>query len=187
MLSVFYSKFTLIFAPECWKCTLRCPDFKIFPGGMPSDFPSNLRFRHLQVAPWALSGNVLSFLYHQLQSFCHLLKTLLKTLFHTFNHYLLIAWYYIHRARSKSETPRLNVFITFFWKLKFSVKEKLLLKPETKSKYRNKWTSLCLSDNYALWLLGSMTSICAFFLFCFVFLLCLHIYCLRPVLIVRFH
>ena len=45
---------------------------------------------------------------------------------------ILIAWYYIHRARSKSETPRLNVFITFFWKLKFNVKEKLLLKPETK-------------------------------------------------------
>ena len=46
---------------------------------------------------------------------------------------ILIAWYYIHRARSKSETPRLNVFITFFWKLKFNVKEKLLLKPQTKS------------------------------------------------------
>ena len=74
------------------------------------------------------------FLYCQLQSFCHLLKTLLKTLFHTFNHYLLIiAWYYIHLARSKSETPRHNIFITFFWKLKFNVKEKLLLKPENKS------------------------------------------------------
>ena len=132
MLSVFCSN-TLIFAPECWKCTLRCPDFKIFPGGMPPDFPSNLRFRHLQVAPWVLSGTVVSFLYRQLQSFCHLLKTLLKTLFHTFNHYLLIAWYYIHLARNKSETPRLNVFITFFWKLKFNVKEKLLLKPQTKS------------------------------------------------------
>ena len=46
---------------------------------------------------------------------------------------ILIAWYYIHRARSKSETPRLNVFITFFWKLKFNVKEKLVLKPQTKS------------------------------------------------------
>ena len=131
MLSVFCSN-TLIFAPECWKCTLRYPDFKIFPGGMPPDFPSNLRFRHLQVTPWVLSGTILSFLYRQLQSFCHLLKTLLKTLFHTFNHYLLIAWYYIHRARSKSETLRLNVFITFFWKLKFNVKEKLLIKPETK-------------------------------------------------------
>ena len=132
MLSVFCSN-TLIFSLECWKCTLRCPDFKLFPGGMPLDFPSNLHSQHLQVAPWVLSGTVVSFLYHQLQSFCHLLKTLLKTLFHTFNHYLLIAWYYIHLARNKSETPRLNVFITFFWKLKFSVKEKLVLKPETKS------------------------------------------------------
>ena len=79
--------------------------------------------QHLQVTPWVLSGTILSFLYHQLQRFCHLLKTLLKTLFHTFNHYLLIAWYYIHLARNKSETLRLNVFITFFWKLKFSVKE----------------------------------------------------------------
>ena len=131
MLSVFCSN-TLILAPECWKCILRCPDFKIFPGGMPPDFPSNLSFRHLQVVPWVLSGTILSFLYHQLQSFCHLLKTLLKTLFHTFNHYLLIAWYYIHLARKKSETPRLNVFITFFWTLKFNVKEKLLLKPETR-------------------------------------------------------
>ena len=24
-------------APECWKCTLRGPDFKIFPGGKPPD------------------------------------------------------------------------------------------------------------------------------------------------------
>ena len=132
MLSVFCSN-TLIFAPECWKCTIRCPDFKLFPGDMPPDFPSNLCFQHLQVAPWVLSGTILSFLYRQLQSFCHLLKTLLKTLFHTFNHYLLIAWYYVHLARNKSETLRLNAFITFFWKLKFSVKEKLLLKPETKS------------------------------------------------------
>ena len=119
MLSVFCSN-TLIFDPECSKCTLRCPGFKIFPGGMPLDFPSNLHFRHLQVAPWVLSSTIPSFLYHQLQSFCHLLKTLLKTLFHTFNHYLLIAWYYIHRARSKSETPRLNVFITFFYHAKYS-------------------------------------------------------------------
>ena len=28
---------TLIFAPECWKCNLRGPDFKLFPGGMPLD------------------------------------------------------------------------------------------------------------------------------------------------------
>ena len=30
IMSVFCSN-TLIFAPECWKCILRSPDFKIFP------------------------------------------------------------------------------------------------------------------------------------------------------------
>ena len=34
MMSVFCSN-TLIFAPECWKCTLRSPAFKIFRGVMP--------------------------------------------------------------------------------------------------------------------------------------------------------
>ena len=33
-MSVFCSN-TLIFAPECWKCTLRSPAFKIFQGVMP--------------------------------------------------------------------------------------------------------------------------------------------------------
>ena len=183
MLSVFCSN-TLIFAPECWKCTIRCPDFKLFPGDMPPDFPSNLCFQHLQVAPWVLSGTILSFLYRQLQSSCHLLKTLLKTLFHTFNHYLLIAWYYVHLARNKSETLRLNVFITFFWKLKFSVKEKLLLKPETKSNTE-------MSGPPCAFLICIVTSRVnefkyVLFLFCFVFLLCLYIYCMRLVLIVRF-
>ena len=174
MLSVFCSN-TLIFSLECWKCTLRCPDFKLFPGGMPLDFPSNLHFQHLQVAPWVLSGTVVSFLYHQLQSFCHLLKTLLKTLFHTFNHYLLIAWYYIHLARNKSETPRLNVFITFFWKLKFSVKEKLVLKPETKSN-----TEISgLPCAFLICIEASRVNDFKYvlFLFCFVFLVCSFIYC----------
>ena len=154
---------------------------------MPLDFPSNLRFRHLQVAPWVLSSTILSFLYHQLQSFCHLLKTLLKTLFHTFNHYLLIAWYYIHLARNKSETPRLNVFITFFWKLKFNVKEKLLIKPETK------WNTE-ISGPPCVFLICIVTSrvndfkyIVLFFGFRFVLLLCLYIYCMCLVLIIRFH
>ena len=31
-MSVFCSK-TLVFAPECWKCTRRGPDFKKFLGG----------------------------------------------------------------------------------------------------------------------------------------------------------
>ena len=34
MMSMFCSN-TLIFAPECWKCTLRSPAFKIFRGVMP--------------------------------------------------------------------------------------------------------------------------------------------------------
>ena len=49
MMSVFYSN-TLIFAPECWKCTLRGPDLKIFPEGMLLHPPSNLHFQHSQVA-----------------------------------------------------------------------------------------------------------------------------------------
>ena len=36
MMSVFCSK-TLIFAPECWKCIQRGPDFNNFRGDMPSD------------------------------------------------------------------------------------------------------------------------------------------------------
>ena len=145
MLSVFCSN-TLLFAPECWKYTLRRPDFKILPGGMPPDFPSNLGFQHLQVAPWVLSGTVLSFLYRQLQSFCHLLKTLLKTLFHTFNHYLLIAWYYIHRARSKSETLRLKCFHNILLETKIQCEREIANKTGNQVKYRNKSTSLCISD-----------------------------------------
>ena len=38
--------------------------------------------------------------------------------------------YYIHLARRKSETPRLNDFIVLL-ETNFNVKEKLLLKPET--------------------------------------------------------
>ena len=40
---------TLIFAPECWKCNLRGPDFKLFPGGMPLEPPSNSHFWRPQV------------------------------------------------------------------------------------------------------------------------------------------
>ena len=41
-----------------------------------------------------------------------------------------IARYYIHLARSKSETPRLDVFVVLGVKLKFTAKEKLPLKLE---------------------------------------------------------
>ena len=53
MMSVFCSN-TLIFAPECWKCILGGPETQAFAG---SFFPL-----------------------HLLQSFCHVLKILLKTL-----------------------------------------------------------------------------------------------------------
>ena len=50
MMSVFSSN-TLIFAAKRWKCILRVPDFKIFPGGMPLNTPSNLHLWCLQVVP----------------------------------------------------------------------------------------------------------------------------------------
>ena len=59
--SVFCSK-TLVFAPECWKCTRRGPDFKKFlGGGGGSMHPDSLRNRCKLT-----------------RSFCHVLKTLLK-------------------------------------------------------------------------------------------------------------
>ena len=59
MTSVFCSK-TIIVAPECWKCILRGPDFKIFPGGACLKTPLKTH----------------AFGTHKL----HLLKTVLKTL-----------------------------------------------------------------------------------------------------------
>ena len=44
--------------------------------------------------------------------------------FHTFNHYLLIARYYVYFARNKFETSELEVSL-FSWKLKSRPKEKL--------------------------------------------------------------
>ena len=49
MMSWFCSN-TLICVPECWKCTLRGPDFKFFQGAFPG--PTG-NFRHSQVAPVA--------------------------------------------------------------------------------------------------------------------------------------
>ena len=61
MMSIFCSH-TLIFAPECWKCTLRGPDFKIFPGGMPLDRPSlqelTLSIQCMQVAGYVFSSSL---------------------------------------------------------------------------------------------------------------------------------
>ena len=74
MMSVFCSN-TLIFAAECWKCILRGPDFKLFPEGHAPRPP--------QGVPLGLASHaygVSFFLLRLLQSFCHLLKTLLRTL-----------------------------------------------------------------------------------------------------------
>ena len=64
MMSVFCSE-TLILAPERWKCIVRGLDFENFPGDMPLECPRN-RCKFFLSLP--------------IQSFCHLLKTLLKTL-----------------------------------------------------------------------------------------------------------
>ena len=61
---------TQIFAPECWNCSLKGPNFQIFPGGMPPGHPSNLPFWHSQVAPVTMSF----FFLRLLQSFCYLLE-----------------------------------------------------------------------------------------------------------------
>ena len=50
------------FAPECWKCTLKGPDFKIFSVGMPAEPPSYLWFWRGQVAlvPQVFSSSIYS-------------------------------------------------------------------------------------------------------------------------------
>ena len=97
MFSVFCSN-TLIFAPECRKCTLSSPDFKFFF----SQVTCIVGARKLD--QW---GEFFPSLV--LQSFCYLLKTLLKTLpdvstvlhqswsFHN-NRVLLMLWYFRQTA-----------------------------------------------------------------------------------------
>ena len=77
-MSIFCSN-TLFFAPECWKCTLRGPDFKIFPGGHAHGqiLPRNLRFQFNACKSQGTFFPVLCLL----QSFCHLFKILSKTLY----------------------------------------------------------------------------------------------------------
>ena len=72
--------------------------------------------------------------------------------FNAFNHHPLIAGYLIHLARLEANLrPRDSMFSLFFWKLKFNVKENFIaIKTGNHTKYRNEWTSLCISDNYAL-------------------------------------
>ena len=67
---------TLIFIPESCKCILRGPDFNIFSQDMPQTPPGARTLAH---ANGAYGTSFL--LFCPLQSFCHLLKTLLETLF----------------------------------------------------------------------------------------------------------
>ena len=65
--------------------------------------------------------------------------------FHTFNHYLLIARYYLYLARNKFETPELEVFIVLL-EIKIQCERQIAITNGNLNKYRNKWTTLCISD-----------------------------------------
>ena len=65
--------------------------------------------------------------------------------FHTFNHYLLIARYYVYLARNKFETPELEVFIVLL-EIKIQCEREIAITKGNLNKYRNKWTTLCISD-----------------------------------------
>ena len=65
--------------------------------------------------------------------------------FHTFNHYLLIARYYVYLARNKFETPELEVFIVLL-EIKIQCEREIAIANGNLNKYRNKWTTLCISD-----------------------------------------
>ena len=61
--------------------------------------------------------------------------------FHTFNHYLLIARYYVYLARNKFETPELEVFIVLL-EIKIQCEREIAITNGNLNKYRNKWTTL---------------------------------------------
>ena len=65
--------------------------------------------------------------------------------FHTFNHYLLIARYYVYLARNKFETPELEVSIVLL-EIKIQCEREIAITNGNLNKYRNKWTTLCISD-----------------------------------------
>ena len=69
------------FAPECWKCILRGPGFKIFP-----------ETGNFRLASRAFAASF--FLLYLLQSFCHLLKILLK------NPVLLLAFLFAEELKT---------------------------------------------------------------------------------------
>ena len=64
---------------------------------------------------------------------------------HTFNHDLLIARYYVYLARNKFETPELEVFVVLL-EIKIQCERENVITNGNLNKYRNKWTTLCISD-----------------------------------------
>ena len=65
--------------------------------------------------------------------------------FHTFNNYPLIARYYVYLARNKFETPKLEVFIVLL-EVQIQCEREITITNGNLDKYRNKWTTLCISD-----------------------------------------
>ena len=93
--------------------------------------------------------------------------------FHTYNHYLLIARYYIYLARNKSNIPKLEVLIIFL-ETKIQCEREIATKNGNLIKRnRNKWTSLCISDMCcdSSINLGNLQFFWVFFFFSFIWLL----------------
>ena len=65
--------------------------------------------------------------------------------FHTFNHYLLIARYYVYLARNKFETQELEVFRIVLLEIKTQCEREITITNGNLNIYRNKWTTLCIS------------------------------------------
>ena len=65
--------------------------------------------------------------------------------FHAFNHSLLIARYYVYLARNKFETPKLEVFIVLL-EIQIQCEREITITNGNLDKYRNKRTTLCISD-----------------------------------------
>ena len=103
-----------------------------------------------------------------------------STLFRAFNHYLLIALYYIHLARNKSEDPRLDVFIVLL-EIKIQCEREIAMKTE-KPHQMQKQVDSFVYFWYALWLVW------AFFVgaFSFIYLACFTVVCSLAVFNVRF-
>ena len=91
-----------------------------------------------------------------------------STLFRAFNHYLLIALYYIHLARNKSEDPRLDVFIVLL-EIKIQCEREIAMKTTPNAE---------TSGRLCVFLICVVTSV-SFFCWCFFFyILCLFYCCM---------